>query len=137
MIINLSETFSRNLSSLENKLAVISGFPHGQDGQPGQDGYHDRHDHHGRHGHTTNEAHKRHLSRERQLVKVKPARDREDEEVDELQTNPTSTYVEILLPISSLIFTLIFLFVGLSASFSSASAVVSNRNRTCLNIDLN
>ena len=26
---------SRNLSSLENKLAAISGFPHGQDGQPG------------------------------------------------------------------------------------------------------
>ena len=60
MIINLSETFSRNLSSLENKLAVISGFPHGQDGLPGQDGYHDRHDRHdhqGRHGH---ECHGRH-----------------------------------------------------------------------------
>ena len=48
---------SRNLSSLENKLAAISGFPHGQDGQPGQDGYHDCHDHHGRHGRHRHQGH--------------------------------------------------------------------------------
>ena len=93
--------------------------------------------------HTTNEAFKQprvgHFSTERQVnvVRVKSANEQE-EVLRTSSTNHTSVRLAgwLMLPISSLIFTLVFWIVGLVQSYSSVA--VQDPNMTdCLKIDHN
>ena len=85
--------------------------------------------------HTTNEAFKQprmgHFSTKRQVnvVTVKAAK-----EADEEEEKVLSTSVRLVLPASSLIFTLVFWIVGLIQSYSSIA--IQDPNMTdCLKID--
>ena len=89
--------------------------------------------------HTTNEAFKQprvgHFSTERlaNVVRVKSANEEEEEEVNHTSVRLASW---LMLPISSLIFTLVFWVVGLIQSYSSVA--VQDPNMTdCLNFDHN
>ena len=97
--------------------------------------------------HTTNEVFKRPpgLDKRVGVVKVKSAEEQvemEEEEEEECKTNNkiSSSLVKMarrmMLPICSLIFTLIFWVVGIIQSYSSGAA--QDQNMTdCLTIDLN
>ena len=96
--------------------------------------------------HTTNEVFKRPpvLDKRVGVVKVKPAEEEqvEMEEEDECQTNNKICFPlvrmasRMMLPICSLIFTLIFWVVGIIQSYSSGAA--QDQNMTdCLTIDFN
>ena len=94
--------------------------------------------------HTTNEVFKRPntiLNKRVDVVRVKSAEEQEEEdEILKTSNSMNSTIVRLtgrlLLPIGSLIFTVIFWVVGLIASFSSGA--IQDPNMTdCLTIDLN
>ena len=73
------------------------------------------------------------------VVRVKPAREQEEEEVSKMSNSMSSTLIRLtgyLMPIGSLFFTVIFWVVGLIASYSSPA--VQDPNMTdCLGNDLN
>ena len=92
--------------------------------------------------HTTNEAFKQprvgHFSTERQINVVRVKSAKEEEEVSRSRVNYTSVRLAawLILPISSLIFTLVFWIVGLIQYYSSVA--IQDPNMTdCLNIDHN
>ena len=96
--------------------------------------------------HTTNEVFKRpntiHLGLDKRVdvVKVKSAKDQEEEEMAKMNDSMNSTIVRLtfhlLLPIGSLIFTVNFWVVGLIASNSFGD--IQDPNMTdCLTVDLN
>ena len=96
--------------------------------------------------HTTNEVFKRPntinfgLDKRVDVVRVKSAKDQEEEEMPEMSNSKNSTIVRLtgrlLLPIGSLIFTVNFWVVGLIASNSSGD--IQDPNMTdCLTVDLN
>ena len=95
--------------------------------------------------HTTNEVFKRPsaiLDRRVDVVRVKSAEEQEEEEEAIPKTNNSinSTILRltgrVLLPIGSLIFTVIFWVVGLIASYSSGANQDPNMT-DCLTVDLN
>ena len=94
--------------------------------------------------HTTNEVFKRPntiRNKRVDVVRVKSAEEQEEEdEILKMSNSMNSTIVRLtgrlLLPIGSLIFTIIFWVVGLIASFSSGA--IQDPNMTdCLTVDLN
>ena len=94
--------------------------------------------------HTTNEVFKRPntiLNKRVDVVRVKSAEEQEEEdEMLKMSNSMNFTIVRLtsrlLLPIGSLIFTVIFWVVGLTASFSSGA--IQDPNMTdCLTVDLN
>ena len=94
--------------------------------------------------HTTNEVFKRPntiLNKRVDVVRVKSAEEQEEEdEILKMCNSMNSTVVRLtgwlLLPIGSLIFTVIFWVVGLIASYSSGA--IQDPNMTdCLTVDLN
>ena len=96
--------------------------------------------------HTTNEVFKRpntiHLGLDKRVdvVKVKSAKDQEEEEMAKMNNSMSSAVLRLtfrlLLPIGSLIFTVNFWVVGLIASNSSGD--IQDPNMTdCLTVDLN
>ena len=92
---------------------------------------------------TTNEVLKRPdtIKKRVDVVRVKSAEEQEEEdEILKMSNSMNSTIVRLtgrlLLPIGSLIFTIIFWVVGLIASFSSGA--IQDPNMTdCLTVDLN
>ena len=77
------------------------------------------------------------------VVRVKSAEEQEEEAIPKTNNNKNSTIVRLtgrfLLPIGSLIFTVIFWVVGLTASYSyTYSGAIQDPNMTdCLTVDLN
>ena len=92
--------------------------------------------------HTTNEVFKRPPGSDKQVdvVRVKPAEQNEEEEEPKASSRVSSKLVRLtsrlILPMSSLIFTLTFWTVGLVASFSSG-AIQDPTMTDCLTLDLN
>ena len=92
--------------------------------------------------HTTNEVFKQPPGPDKQVdvVRVKPAEQTEEEEEPKPSSRMSSKLVRLtsrlILPISSLIFTLTFWTVGLVASFSSG-AIQDPTMTDCLTLDLN
>ena len=92
--------------------------------------------------HTTNEVFKRPPGPDKQVdvVRVKPAEQNEEEEEPKPSSRMSSKLVRLMshliLPMSSLIFTLTFWTVGLVASFSSG-AIQDPTMTDCLTLDLN
>ena len=94
--------------------------------------------------HTTNEVFKRPnaiLDKRVDVVRVKSAEEQEEEdEIPKMSNSMNSTIVRLtgrlLLPIGSLIFTVIFWVVGLIASYSSGAIQYPNMT-DCLTVDLN
>ena len=92
--------------------------------------------------HTTNEVFKRPPGPDKQVavVRVKPAEQNEEVEEPKPSSRMSSKLVRLtsclILPISSLIFTLTFWTVGLVASFSSG-AIQDPTMTDCLTLDLN
>ena len=92
--------------------------------------------------HTTNEVFKRSPGPDKQVdvVRVKPAEQNEEEEEPKASSRVSSKLVRLtsrlILPMSSLIFTLTFWTVGLVASFSSG-AIQDPTMTDCLTLDLN
>ena len=92
--------------------------------------------------HTTNEVFKRAPGPDKQVdvVRVKPAEQNEEEEEPKASSRVSSKLVRLtsrlILPMSSLIFTLTFWTVGLVASFSSG-AIQDPTMTDCLTLDLN
>ena len=92
---------------------------------------------------TTNEVLKRPdtIKKRVDVVRVKSAEEQEEEnEILKMSNSMNSTIVRLtgrlLLPIGSLIFTIIFWVVGLAASYSSGA--IQDPNMTdCLTVDLN
>ena len=95
--------------------------------------------------HTTNEVFKRpmqtHFGFEKRVDVMRTKPDEDQEEEPETSNRVSSSLVvrltgRIILPIGSVIFTIIFWVVGLVASFSSGA--IHDENMTdCLSIDLN
>ena len=97
--------------------------------------------------HTTNEVFKRPntinfgLDKRVDVIRVKSAEEQEEEEMHKTSNSMNSTMVRLtghlLLPIGSLIFTVIFWIVGLIASYSSATVGIQDPNMTdCRTVDL-
>ena len=99
--------------------------------------------------HTTNEVFKRPntinfgLDKRVDVIRVKSAeeQEQEQEEMHKTSNSMNSTMVRLtghlLLPIGSLIFTVIFWVVGLIASYSSATVGIQDPNMTdCRTVDL-
>ena len=95
--------------------------------------------------HTTNEVFKQprtsHFGFDKRVdvVRVESAKEQEEEEAKtskSMSCNLVSLIGRLMLPIGSLIFTLVFWVVGLLASYSSA-AVQDPSTTDCLTIDLN
>ena len=92
--------------------------------------------------HTTNEVFKQPPGSDQQVdvVRVKPAEQNEEVEEPKPSSRMSSKLVRLtsclILPISSLIFTLTFWTVGLVASFSSG-AIQDPTMTDCLTLDLN
>ena len=92
--------------------------------------------------HTTNEVFKQPntihcgLDKQMEVVKVKSEEEEGKEEMPKRSNSIDRLTGHLLLPIGSLIFTVIFWFVGLIASYSSGA--IQDPNMTdCITVDLN